>query len=109
MPLAQSSELPPPKPMMASTSEAGGVGAAGLDHVAVGVLAELVKREGGEAGLLQRSHGGGDGAGRDEAGIGDEQDAGEPEIAGEGAEPRRGARGEDDASTGVKFERDQLK
>ena len=90
MPLAQSSELPPPRPIDRVDAERSGEGAAGLDHRGIGVLAEVVKRDDADAGCLQR-------CARPRRrtpaatrpAIGDEQDAREPEIAGERPPSRR--------------------
>ena len=105
MPLAQSSELPPPRATMESTRLDAANTPSGFHHAAVGVGVEVVEAEGGDAGLGQEALRTADVAGGDQPRVGHEERPGEAQLGRELAQTRERAGAEHDARTGHKLER----
>ena len=105
MPLAQSSELPPPRPIERVDPERRRKRSSGFDHRRVGILTEIVERNRGNPGSVEGAHRRGDVPGLDEAGIGHEQRPAKPQFPRQVADPGESARPENHARAGLKIER----
>ena len=93
--MAQSSELPPPRATKPSTRAARAAAAPAATHVAVGVLGEVVEAGHADAGRVEDLLDPVGVAGPHHAGIADEQDVAQAELAGQRASALDDAGAED--------------
>ena len=89
MPLAQSSELPPPSATSESIACEAAATRPGLDHAAVGVGVEAVKADDLDAGVRQHPGRALHMSRRHQAGVGDEQGPFEALLDAQVAQPRQ--------------------